>query len=374
MRDCPDEPNAVYLKAQAHLQAGESQAARLAFKRAIALNMDAADYYVGLGDACARVGNDDEAREAYASAVRFNGALEQVVAARLAELAPAVAAPAPPILADAPVAVARNAPCPCGSGLRYKQCHGRIDEAEDRGAVSDTASEGDDRALGLRLAVTGANRRARAALGARHRARPRRRRSAARARAARVGCRRHRHGAGVESSAQPSLAADDMQMAENLAMIRNARLGARARAQCACQASTLVGDAPGRSSRRTDGSRHAGAHRLAIRECARGERKCTRSRSRGCLRRSRIVTLWATQADIPPALVAKGVVPIAANRGHFPKTASSFIFGSWQAPPRMARAGRPSRIARGAQRGQHRGAARARHGIARAHDACPSSS
>ena len=33
MRDCPDEPNTVYLKAQAHLQAGELWAARLAFKR-----------------------------------------------------------------------------------------------------------------------------------------------------------------------------------------------------------------------------------------------------------------------------------------------------------------------------------------------------
>ncbi len=25
-----------------------------------------------------------------------------------------------------PVPESRNAPCPCGSGLKYKQCHGKI--------------------------------------------------------------------------------------------------------------------------------------------------------------------------------------------------------------------------------------------------------
>ncbi|MBR7551816.1 SEC-C domain-containing protein, partial [Mycobacterium tuberculosis] len=24
------------------------------------------------------------------------------------------------------LAISRNAPCPCGSGLKYKQCHGKI--------------------------------------------------------------------------------------------------------------------------------------------------------------------------------------------------------------------------------------------------------
>jgi preprotein translocase subunit SecA len=36
-----------------------------------------------------------------------------------------------PTLADQPTSavntVGRNEPCPCGSGLRYKQCHGKLD-------------------------------------------------------------------------------------------------------------------------------------------------------------------------------------------------------------------------------------------------------
>jgi len=30
-----------------------------------------------------------------------------------------------PIMRDAPK-VGRNDPCPCGSGKKYKQCHGRL--------------------------------------------------------------------------------------------------------------------------------------------------------------------------------------------------------------------------------------------------------
>ncbi|HEU5399501.1 MAG TPA: SEC-C metal-binding domain-containing protein, partial [Gammaproteobacteria bacterium] len=51
-----------------------------------------------------------------------------------APLAPAAAAPARPATPAQPAApfvredrkVGRNEPCPCGSGLKYKQCHGRL--------------------------------------------------------------------------------------------------------------------------------------------------------------------------------------------------------------------------------------------------------
>jgi preprotein translocase subunit SecA len=48
----------------------------------------------------------------------------QVQAALAADGSPAVAAHAP-VLRDAPK-VGRNDPCPCGSGKKYKQCHGRL--------------------------------------------------------------------------------------------------------------------------------------------------------------------------------------------------------------------------------------------------------
>ena len=32
----------------------------------------------------------------------------------------------PEALADRGIVVHRNDPCPCGSGLKYKQCHGRL--------------------------------------------------------------------------------------------------------------------------------------------------------------------------------------------------------------------------------------------------------
>ncbi|MEO8460449.1 MAG: SEC-C metal-binding domain-containing protein, partial [Dokdonella sp.] len=39
--------------------------------------------------------------------------------------APAMSAPQTPMQRDAPK-VGRNDPCPCGSGKKYKQCHGRL--------------------------------------------------------------------------------------------------------------------------------------------------------------------------------------------------------------------------------------------------------
>ncbi|MCX5697048.1 MAG: SEC-C metal-binding domain-containing protein [Candidatus Omnitrophica bacterium] len=38
---------------------------------------------------------------------------------------PAHIASAPPIPSQSKVKVGRNDPCPCGSGKKYKKCHGR---------------------------------------------------------------------------------------------------------------------------------------------------------------------------------------------------------------------------------------------------------
>ena len=46
------------------------------------------------------------------------GEVETVVDAQTAKAAPAQAMPG--------VRVGRNDPCPCGSGKKYKQCHGKL--------------------------------------------------------------------------------------------------------------------------------------------------------------------------------------------------------------------------------------------------------
>lgn len=341
MRECPDEPNTVYLKAQAHLQAGEFQAARLTFRRAIALNMDAADYYVGLGDACARLGDHDEAREAYASALRFNAALADGIAARVAGLAPPTAVPASQAAPATPAEVGRNAPCPCGSGLRYKQCHGRIAATEESEAETDDPSA-DDRALGLRLAAEGSNRRARSAL------------ARAIARAPGDVEALHAHAllswdagdvdtASVSIERAAALAPDDVQIAENLASIRGARFERdRARAALA-KLATMVGDASGRVAA---GPIPAGTpvHLVSPFENAHAGTEMHALEIARLLAPFANVTLWATQPDVPPALVARGVVPIAATQGQFPRDGIVVIFGSWQAPPAWLAQATPARI------------------------------
>ncbi len=341
MRECPDEPNAVYLKAQAHLQSGDLQAARLAFKRAIALNMDAADYYVGLGDACARLGDHEEAREAYASALRFNAALADSISARVSGLAPRAAAPASHAASTAPMEVGRNAPCPCGSGLRYKHCHGRTASTEkSRGETADAGA--DDREFGLRLAAEGSNRRARAAL-ARAIARMPNDVEALHAHALLSWDAGDLFTAHASAERAAALAPDDVQIAESLALIRGAGFD-RDRARTATSKLTaLVGQASGRVA---PGPLPAGTpvHLLSPFENAHAGTELHALEVAKLLAPVTTVTLWATQPDIPPALAAHGVVPIAADRGEFPKDGILVIFGSWQTPPPWLAHAKPARI------------------------------
>lgn len=341
MRECPDEPNTVYLKAQAHLHAGELQAARLAFRRAIALNMDAADYYVGLGDACARLGDHGEAREAYASALRYNPALADAVSARVASLAPPTAAPASYAASAAPAEPGRNAPCPCGSGLRYKQCHGRLAATVESDAEPGSVSA-DDRAHGLRLAAEGSNRRARAAL-ARAIARAPDDVEALHAHALLSWDAGDLDNAGALVARAATLAPDDVQIAENLALIRGARAERdRARAALA-RLATLVGDASGRVRA---GPLPAGTpvHLVSPFENAHAGTEMHALEIARLLAPVTNVALWATQPDVPPALAAHGVVPIAAGHGKFPREGIVVIFGSWQTPPAWLAQAKPARL------------------------------
>jgi tetratricopeptide (TPR) repeat protein len=336
MCECPDEPNAVYLAAQAHLQAGELHAARVAFRRAIALNMDAADYYVGLGDTSARLGYHDEARDAYASAIKFNPALMQHVAPRMASLPRAVATRASHASAMSAAVVARNAPCPCGSGLRYKQCHGRT-------ASSNTgdAEALEDRALGIRLAAAGANRRARAALS--------------RAIASAPGDVEalHAHGllswdagdlptacASIERAA--ALAHEDVQITEALAAIRGAIRGREVAQRARATISTLVGAASGR--KHLPLSPDTSVHLVSPFENAHAGTEMHAIEIARILAPVAKVFLWATQPVVPPELAVQGVVRIAAHEGRFPTDGVVVMFGSWQTPPSWIAQARPSRI------------------------------
>ncbi|MEP7274958.1 MAG: tetratricopeptide repeat protein [Betaproteobacteria bacterium] len=121
----PSEPNARFLIGNVYADLGQLHAARTRYREAIFYNGDAAQYHFALGAVCERIGDDVEAREAYAAAARHAPAMANDAAARIGR-----------IDARTPraVQVGRNAACPCGSGLRYKACHGR--------AASDPAARG----------------------------------------------------------------------------------------------------------------------------------------------------------------------------------------------------------------------------------------
>jgi tetratricopeptide (TPR) repeat protein len=292
MRDCPDEPNTVYLKAQAHLQAGELWAARLAFKRAIALNMDAADYYVGLGDTCARLGHDEEARDAYASAVRFNPALDASLAERASKLDVPASVPAPKAAAG-PGAVARNAVCPCGSGLRYKQCHGRVASLRESGDGDGQGSASADRAAGLHFAATGANRRARAAL-TRAIARDPQDVEALHAHALLAWDAGDIAAALTSAERAAALAPDDVQIADNLARIKGAHLDREHQRAALAKLPTLVGAASGRTLQAASppGTR---VHLVSPFENAHAGTELHALEVANPLAPGATVTLWATQ-------------------------------------------------------------------------------
>ena len=125
LRAHPDEPNALFLLGKLFEDQDRPHAARLLLRDAIYLNGDAAQYHLALARVCERLDAHEEARDAYASAARFDPRLRATAdegLARIARCLPSTSAGP----AASGVDIGRNVRCPCGSGLRFKACHGAL--------------------------------------------------------------------------------------------------------------------------------------------------------------------------------------------------------------------------------------------------------
>lgn len=125
LRAHPDEPNALFLLGKLFEDEDRPYAARLVLRDAIYLNGDAAQYHLALGRICERLEAHEEARDAYASAARFDPGLRRTAdeaLMRIARWLPSTSAGGTVSGVD----VGRNMRCPCGSGLRFKACHGTL--------------------------------------------------------------------------------------------------------------------------------------------------------------------------------------------------------------------------------------------------------
>ncbi|HKE41163.1 MAG TPA: glycosyltransferase [Casimicrobiaceae bacterium] len=120
----PDEPNASALLGRQYAALAHLQTARRLLLHSIFFNGDAGDSHFALGEVCEALGYRGQARDAFADAARFAPALREAAELRLKDLAAPKTANANPVT-SVEQTVSRNTPCPCGSGLRFKACHGR---------------------------------------------------------------------------------------------------------------------------------------------------------------------------------------------------------------------------------------------------------
>ncbi len=343
MRDFPDEPNVLYLKAQTHLQAGQLQTARLVFRQAIFLNGDAADYHLALGDTCARLGQDDEARASWASATRFNPDLQAAVSNRLQHLAPAAA---PTVgWSSPPAPTNRNAPCPCGSGLRYKACHGRM-RADPAAADPASAHETIDTLLAqsIAAAAAGSHRRARAGFRA-VLARDPDHMEALHADALLAWDANDLPSSELEVERALRLAPADPQISEDYIRIRNFRFERDNARIAATRVAALVGPASGRPDPGPV-PRGTPVHLVSPFENEFGGTELHALQAARLLGEDgrTPVTLWSTRAPVPPALAARGVLELDPEHGRHPDQGVLVFFGSWQAPPTWLARCRPARL------------------------------
>lgn len=349
LREHPDEPNALYMKAQCHASTGEFSLARRAFRQAIALNADAADYHAGLGDACARLGRMDEARAAYADAMRYQPALQEAMCARIASLPPSGSED------DAPATTpTRNDPCPCGSGLRYKQCHGKlVDGAPAAVATGPAAMDPaasviapfDPQAqceLAGVLARAGDNRGARAMLRAVLDALPDTV-AALHAHAVLAWDAGDLAGAQIELARAAALSPQNAAIARDWRRLREVQ-SEREHARAATRMlRTRVGAASGRP---LPGAMPPGTpvHLISPFENAFAGTELHALEVARLLAPVAPVHVWATQPDIPADLAARGVVYLDAARGALPREGVFVFFGTWQGPPAWIAHARPSRV------------------------------
>ena len=114
----PCDPNALHGKARIALVEGDLAAGLAAVGRALAMNPTSAEYRLTRAELLARDGQPAQAMsEALAAAAdpSFRAAAQALATKIAAQL---------PARDDG--AISRNAPCPCGSGRRFKHCHGAV--------------------------------------------------------------------------------------------------------------------------------------------------------------------------------------------------------------------------------------------------------
>jgi tetratricopeptide (TPR) repeat protein len=125
----PDDPNALHALARLELEAGAAADAARRVARALEYSPQAAEFHLTHALALEALGRAQDARDA-ARKAGADPAFRPLAEALLRRLP---AAPAP----------ARNAPCPCGSGRRYKHCCGAVDDAPVAPAEPVTPGEDD---------------------------------------------------------------------------------------------------------------------------------------------------------------------------------------------------------------------------------------
>jgi tetratricopeptide (TPR) repeat protein len=125
----PAEPNALFQLGQAVGQEGTLYAARRLIEQAVRLNRNAGEYHMALGRIEDALGNDDDAIRRFEVAGQLTASLAATAREEIARVRARAAPSAPAQGAVGAATISRNALCPCGSGLRYKACHGRADAA-----------------------------------------------------------------------------------------------------------------------------------------------------------------------------------------------------------------------------------------------------
>ncbi len=143
LRNYPDDANALNGLGYIALNGGELNEAERLLRRAIEVNPTFAEARFHLATTLERSGRSWEAREEARRAVSDPGVREMVLQllARLGNPPPR-RQPTSPVRAAAATSPSRMAPCPCGSGKRYKQCCGQLAAPGAGDSPAEAAAQG----------------------------------------------------------------------------------------------------------------------------------------------------------------------------------------------------------------------------------------
>jgi glycosyltransferase involved in cell wall biosynthesis len=142
LREYPDDPNAMNGLGYIALMDGELEEAERILRRAVEINPASGESRLHLATALERAGRHAEAQQQAWRAAADPGVREAAlqVLARLGGPPSRPDAEAP-VAAPESAAPSRMAPCPCGSGRRYKQCCGQLGAAP---AAAGAEAQADD--------------------------------------------------------------------------------------------------------------------------------------------------------------------------------------------------------------------------------------